>query len=88
MFNLKQDPRSAYFRALHPDDNQWFDDQNIWFAKASSILTDIRFLLAARMFDDIPEDFLPLRFGPPEPEDVPEPVVVPDKFDVMRDLAG
>lgn len=88
ILNSRQDSTSAYFRARNPQDHIWHDDHNLWFSKIASMLSEIRFLSAAGKFEDIPDDYLPVRYGPPDQEEIADPIVVPDKVDVMKSLEG
>lgn len=58
------------FRKLNPDTWRWADPGPQLLAEIATMLSDLRFFQAARLFgiDDLPAVYLPGRFGPPGSE--------------------
>lgn len=66
--DLLQDPRSSYFKRIHPKDYIWFDPVTKMLAENANIAADLRmYAVVDRLGEEgeIPEDYL-VRFGPPD----------------------
>lgn len=68
---------SALFRSLNPDTWMWMDIDSQLLAKIATTMSEHRFISAAQALGEkVPEDWHPVRYGPPstEPKEPEEPV--------------
>ncbi|WP_341258215.1 hypothetical protein [Gordonia malaquae] len=65
---FREDTKSSFYRALNPD-YVWADPQTQLLAEVATLLSDLRFLDAVSKFEDLPDEYLPGRYGPGRPDE-------------------
>ncbi|MDJ0010095.1 hypothetical protein [Gordonia alkanivorans] len=63
-WGLPNDPTSALFRSLNPTDWMWATVEARLLAEIATQTSDVRFLTAASLMQDVPEDYWPSTYGP------------------------
>lgn len=67
--HMPNDATSALFRSLNPDTWMWAGVNPQLMAEVATMARDLRFITAARILgDDMPTEWQPARYGPPQEE--------------------